>query len=512
MPSDFDNAPATKPPVFARPDRNLYVIIGIWALAGVGISLAVWLIPSEPTPARPDAITPAQILAMMTAIFFLPCAVMVWLMRRLRLAADARGLWIRSFFKTQFIEWQGIEDYELRPPARYGQQTDLSWICAKEKWQRLPTLHDNMDALRARIQAEATSSRAREWQLNIARDDTDDWPRVYAYRDPSGRRSFWLAFAGLLLYFGYAFSGAFSSDAPATIRYVWDGLEGWGRVAFVLAPLLFLAMFALWLLPIYAAMRAKKGLGAPTIRADQTGLTRPDAESQTRIAWAEITDYFIEDVKGPMTLHQCVVESASTRLVFQHEITGFIELKTMVEARAVNAKSSEWLARESADDDTLGGEPSLWTGGAPGVGRKIYHYRTRTTRAMIFLGGAMMTIMLVAGISSYLRERWVLSELLIPLVFFVPFATLTLGGALAFWRASIQTDENGLTQISIWGERFLRWDEIESFTCYDYFYQVKGATTVIRYGTVAASDTLRAEIEARSGHKMSRNGQRNDDE
>ena len=489
-------------PVIARPLRDFYVIIGFWILVGVGLSVAVWLIPVKPT--RPDAMTPAQAIGLLAFAFFLPGAIAIWLMRRLRLVADAHGLEIRSAFKTQFIAWPEIEDYELRASPNTAATSRLSWICASGKWRRFPILHDNMDALRARIQLEATSSRARQWQLNVARDDADNWPKTYAYRDPSGKWSFGLAFAGLLFYFGFAFRGAFSAQGIETVRLVWDNFEGWEHAAFIMPPLLIFAMFALWLLPMYSVMRAKKRLGQQIIRADQSALTLIDGESQTRVVWPEITDYYLEDASGPINLHQCAVESARGRVVFRQEISDFGELKTLITARAIHAKSREWRHRESADSDILGGADSLWPGGVAGVGRKVHHYRTRTTRAMLLLGGFFMLVFLVSFGLSLSQNRIEIAAFLLAMLFISPVAALTIVGALAFWRASIQTDENGVTHRNIWGERFLRWDEIESFTFNGYFTQIKGARATIRYGLVAAEQSLRAEIEARAKLKMRR--------
>ena len=184
-------------------------------------------------------------------------------------------------------------------------------------------------------------------------------------------------------------------------------------------------------------------------------------------------------------------------------------------ARAINAKSREWRHRENNDSDILGGEPSLWPGGVAGVGRKIYHYRTRTSRALLLLGATMLLILpiRITGLIP-LRDGQMptLPDRMIGLIFVTPIVALTLGGALAFWRASIQTDENGVTHRNIWGERFLRWDEIEAFTFNGYFTQIKGARTTIRYGLVAASENLRAEIETRAGLKMRRTDRGKNDE
>ena len=488
-------------PIIARPLKDFFVIIGFWIVVGIGLSLAVWLIPIEPT--RPDSLTVAQALASLAFVFLLPGAFMLWLMRRLRLVADARGLTIYRAFKTQFIGWHEIEDYELRAAPQAATARE-SWIRAHEKWQRLPQLHANLDALRARIQREATSSHAREWQLNIARDDAHNWPKTYVYRDPSGRKGFATIIALLLLYVGLTLGRTSPATSIDIIRDIWNNLEWWGRLGFAAMPLIGLGVVALLLLPQFAIMRAKKTLGRQIIRADQISLTLLDGDAQTRIEWSEITDYYFEDASGPITLHQCVAQSASERIVFRLEIDNYGELKALIRVRAVNAKSRDWRALESADSDTLGGENSLWLGGVAGIGRKVYHYRTRTMRAIIGLGAAILCVLVFGSVSSMLRRGWNSQDIWVLLIFVVPVAIATILGALAFRFSSIQTDENGLFQRGIWGARALRWDEIEAFYYQGYFYEVKGQSTIIRYSDVAARKILQDEIEARSGHKMRR--------
>ena len=491
-------------PVVARPKRDFYAIIGVVAFFGVCVLVAaVYATRTSPLPEPPPVWTA---FAFVGVLFGLPLAIALWLMRRLRLVADERGLEIRSAFKTQFIAWPEIEDYELRASPDTAATSRLSWICASGKWHRLPTLHDNRDALRARIQIESLQSRAQKWQLNVARDDADNWPKTYAYRDPSGRWSFGLAFAGLLFYFGFAFRGAFSAQGIETVRLVWDNFEGWEHAAFIMPPLLIFAMFSLWLLPMYSVMRAKKRLGRHVIRADTNSLTLLDGETQTRMAWDEITDYFLEDASGPINLHQCAVESPNARVIFRQEISDFAELKALIQTRAIHAKSREWRSRESADSDILGGEQSLWPGGVAGVGRKVYHYRTRSFRALLFLGSSVVLMCVVPLLIAFTSENYanrVGDQIGVPVSMGIIGFVAALGW-IAFWRASIQTDENGITHRSIWGERFLRWDEIKSFVFYGHFYAVKSENATIRYGLVAAEQSLRTEIEARTGLKMNR--------
>ena len=159
-------------PLIMRLNAGLWVVIGIWAIVGIGCNIALAVQMNAPQTA-PRGLTLLDVSVILALFFHLPVLVAAWLMFRLRIVADERGLEFRGVFATQFIAWQNIEDYELRA-APQAATAHLSWICAHGKWQRLPTLMANSDALRARIQTEATASHARDWQLNVERDDTDN--------------------------------------------------------------------------------------------------------------------------------------------------------------------------------------------------------------------------------------------------------------------------------------------------------------------------------------------------
>ena len=303
--------------------------------------------------------------------------------------------------------------------------------------------------------------------------------------------------AGLLFVGALIMSGNFGSSR-ATANFNGDVYLRWLQMATLLLPLLLIHT---------AILRAKQRAGGQIIRADRNEIMVVANNVSTRIAWEEIADYFIEDPKKGVALPQYIVESAGARIAFRPEIANFGELRALICARAINASSREWRHRESSDIDTLGGAQSLWSGGAPGVGRKVYHYRTRTSRALLMLGATMLLIFpirLLGLVPLANGQMPTLPDRMIGLVFVAPVVALTVGGALAFWRASIQTDENGVTQRGIWGERFLRWDEIESLTFNGHFYAVKGQNTTIRYWLVAAEQSLCAEIETQAGVKMRR--------
>ena len=491
--------PAISAPLVVRINAGLWVIVGIWALVGIGFNVALAVQTNAPQTA-PRGMSLPEASALLAIFFHLPTLVAAWLMRRLHIVADERGLEFRGLYRTRFVAWSDIEDYELRaaPQAATAKPT---WICAQGKWRQISQFYEPLNALRARIQIEATHSRARQWQLNVERDDAQNWPKTYAYRDPSGGKMFGWVAVGLLLIVAIIFVIPSSS-----VNSGGDALDKWLPLAAIFLPL-FLIHFALF--------RTTKRLNSPTIRAHQNALSLVQSQNPTRIAWAEISDYFIEDPRGAVTIPQYVVESANVRIAFRHEISDFAELKALICARAVNAISREWKHRESTDADTIGGELSLWSNGVTGVGRKIYHYRTRTTRALLMLGGAMLLVLpirILGMVPLSDGQMPTLPDRMIGLVFVAPIVALTLGGALAFWRSSIQTDENGITHRNVWSERSLNWDEIESFTFNGYFYTLKGASATIRYGLVAASDSLQTEIETRAELKMRRTDRSESDE
>ena len=485
---------ASAAPLISHPKTEFWVLIGFWALIGIGLWVSVAMAAiNRPQTAFPGA-TAWQIFVVLAIFFYLPCALGAWLMRRLRIVADENGLHFRGLWKSRSVAWASIEDYELRlaPQATLPQ----SWICSDGQWHRLSRLYAHRARLHERIVQRARHSRARAWQLDALRED-GPWPQIFVYRDTATWKLALPLVALSLLMFALPFFSPSSSNAAWRARAPAEWLDLLAR------PLVMVALFGLLALPGCLRLRAKRRLLSQEIVADREALTWFDGQNSTRILWADIADYYKADAPGFLALPRCIVQGGAARVVFGRDIERGQELCALIVARARHAACSGWHYHEDADSDTLGGAASLRAQN----GRKIHHYRTRTARAMLLFGAVVLLILPVRilGLVPLSNGQMpTLADRMVGLIFVVPVVALTLGGVLAFWRASIQTDAEGVHQRGIWSARFLAWREIEAFTFNGHFYTLRGADTTIRFWLVAAFDSLRAEIEERSSATLQR--------
>jgi hypothetical protein len=193
------------------------------------------------------------------------------------------------------------------------------------------------------------------------------------------------------------------------------------------------------------------------------------------------------------------VETRRARFEFVSGIAGDKILRTLIEQRARNASTANWRYSNGADEDVLGGAASFYRG-AVGVGPKIHHYRTRTTRIFLIFGLALAGGMLVPILTGHMNGngRPTSTGDVIFAVFYL--GGMTLGGLAAWFFASLRCEADGLRQNGVWGEQFLPWNQIKKFTFNGYFFTVSGNKKTIRFGVfLADSRGLKDEIERRSG-------------
>ena len=139
------------------------------------------------------------------------------------------------------------------------------------------------------------------------------------------------------------------------------------------------------------------------------------------------------------------------------------EFKIICLALATHARSLSEAKWRSEETDVLGGTASLWTSHCEGVGKRIYHYRTRTNRSLLSLAlffSVMPTLsILIQQWSGFAAKSSIFSACGFALVLGLPVL-------LGIWRystAKIETDSEGITQWALGGARHLAWDEVEDY-------------------------------------------------
>ncbi len=442
-----------------------------------------------------------------TAFYLLHC----------RIVADAGGLWIYGWHPRRFIAWNAIEDFELRlPTSNQGGARDASGTRASRahlksggKWRHISDLYLPRQPLLDRIARDAKWATAREWNYAETRDD-GDWPKHFEYRDTSGWR-----LAGMYFLLAIGFSSQiwvdflFKGITPflTAIAQMWSFLSFWGRVGLVATPFLMCGSLPLIVLAQYPAiLKRRRTLGQKIIATrEEISLFRDGRKISLK--WDEIDSYHLETLPGHFQPDKGVMEAGQARIEFITGISDTKSLLALVQNRATGATTTQWLHKNGADEDVLGGAASLYRGGNVGVGPKIHHYRTRTSRAMLPLGALMSALLLLSlamGNRSGTPRTGAETGML--LFFSACVAIPTLWGVLRVCFSHLQCEGDGLRQHSFLGERFLRWDEIESLVFNGHYYRVTGRRQKIRFGLVADCEGLVAEIEKRAGVECKRDG------
>lgn len=496
-------------PLICRPIQIFWILVVVFAALALAMPIMVW---SGARPLTPQEDVWAVVLwlvvigspALGTALYLL----------QYRIVAEARGLSFQGFHRLRRFDWAEIEDFELRATGpnevrKKDEEAGTAWLKIGGKWHRITRVYQPYETLLERIAARATSSRTRVWQPAETRED-GEWPKVFEYRDESGWR-----LVGLYLLMAFALSsrfwldGLFKGFGPilTSIREIWSFLPPWGRVGFALMPILTCGSLPLIVLTRYPAILTRRGYLQQQIKATREGISLYRNSRQAHFRWEDIGSYYLETLPGSFQPTLCVLESGGKRIEFLSNISDIKALQTLIQTRATSATTTQWLHPHGEADDMFGGVASLYGSGIVGVGPKTHHYRTRFMRAMILFGFVTMIPMVFTLITGTRNGLPATRPDYGMLAFFGTCVGLpTLGGALAFRFSSLRPEEDGLRQCSVWGERFLAWNEIHKLAFNGTYYIVAGRKHKIRFGAVADCEGLLAEIERRTGVASKRDG------
>ena len=350
----------------------------------------------------------------------------------------------------------------------------------------MTNLWSNSESLRELVKGKATQTAAREWGVLGCRP-CDTWPQVFDYNTLENRWAPRLWFKLFLTFVVYLLIN------PAMQLSAMAGLIGWAMTLMTggLYLLLVGSCGLIFLIPLAqyrAAGRRKKECIAATLE----GITFEDDGQKVEATWAQVTRYGIVPGPGALTLRY-IVETQQGRFDFIACIKQAMLLKAIIQRYAAEADDKEWRSRVNLE--ALGGEAACWSGGQMGVGARVYHYRTRPHRALLWLPAALCLTMLFLAI---------LSGQGLPLggspAGFLAFAgvtgTLFLGGWYAYRTCRIETDEDGLTRITPLGRRRLLWNQVERYhVTREGSRIVEGRGERLRFGTgIVGYEELQAEI------------------
>ena len=461
------------------------------------------MVAFAPGPKGPPSPSETVFFAAFSLLCFLCLCGLIWWLSRACVAGDGTGLRWRGLGGWKSAGWETVSDYYDALPTQMQQGSTtpgpggtrspliVSIIETANGKCGVTSLWSNADALREMAARNAVNSRAAQWELKGTRV-CDSWPVVFDYNTRENR---WAPRIWLKLFVVFV---VYLLVQPALQMSATAHLIGWAQTLAVAAVYAFSvgSLGLIFLLP-FAQYRAADRRKGERITANLDGITFEGKTRRVDAAWAEVTGYF--KVHGAGLSFRFVVETRQGEFDFLSSLGDAPLLQAIVQRFATQVVLREWCA--PIDADALGGEAARWTGGKVGVGTHFYHYRTRTYRTLLL--GATFLCLVVLLLAVSVSFGW-LPGTLPPMAEAVAIGigggVALLLGLRAYLWSGIAVDEKGLTQRTIFGSRFLAWEQVESFA----FSRTSGGKVVGRTQTlcfaveIIGCAELTAEIERRT--------------
>ena len=461
-----------------RPDKSAWLLVVIFGGSG-GCGLA--LLQSSP-PSQQD---------WATGILYALCLAigvgMAFYLRRAVVLADAQGLRWRGLGRWHVAAWADITDYYERWPVNKQRVILMVVAAGQERLSLRGDLWSHTDAPRAIINKQATAADCQTWDVWGTRPNRD-WPHTFDYNTSDNRMMpvlCGLFVVSLLMLLFHACHGIARTFVQLGTGW---GLASCAALLFGLLPmalmgyLIFRSTEDLW-----HRRRDKITVSREGIRHEREGMCLDSS-------WTDIQDYRLLPRAGLSVAAPCLVTTRQGSFSFTAPLAGFRVLQKVIADHATAAKSQCW---DTAQQEVLGGVGSRWSSGCEGVGERVFHYRTRTVRALLLLPTSLALLPMLsltlaqAGLVAH-GPSW-------------SFALFVWAVVLwCWWRyhvACIQVSADEIAQRTPWGWRRLRWDQVEQFTVREDFGTLVGSGTRIRFWMgIADAEALRAEIARRDVH------------
>jgi hypothetical protein len=220
-----------------------------------------------------------------------------------------------------------------------------------------------------------------------------------------------------------------------------------------------------------------------TIEITQQGIIWKKGEQEIGARWDEINEF--HKTRRPLQHSLYWLETVHGGFAFSQAISRFGFLLSAIRQRAPHLK-----VRAESAEYTLGDEKLKWSGKQIGKGARIFHYRTTTNRALLWMPTALCLLPLIIPVVRSVDTEpktddagvflWLISMAML---------ALSVSGWLHFYRASLRVSDEGLEQIHLFGRKFIAWPDIQKLERKpgsDYF--VRGENTTIAVKNLFPAD------------------------
>ncbi|MEI6915642.1 MAG: hypothetical protein WCL39_10965 [Armatimonadota bacterium] len=309
---------------------------------------------------------------------------------RARIVADDRGLRWRGVVKWKSLRWNEVIGYYEKRSAIAtkpwyeieGASTKLTVAPGGSGWT-------NLEELKRIVAQNAGKSETIAWQSDgaILRPGVE---KQFHYATKSNKYAL-----GILLAVTAVCLGGFCYmiipvllNPPDYLRFMSLGMKVAMLVMVLLLALMCPTIYGAILLPIVRDYRYRK---LQLITVSSSSICLQDRGTLTDIPWEDVKSYIRVPGPGLAYERRYTVRSEKESIEFTSSISDVDLLRDLVESFASTSGQTEW--RTLQNPEILGGEASLWTSGTPGIGDRVFHYRTRTIRSMLWCFGALPVTM-----------------------------------------------------------------------------------------------------------------------
>lgn len=463
-------------------------------LPGIYGVMAAWAAHS-PNKNGPPNLTETTVWESISVLCLLMVLGMAWWLLRACIICNSAGLRRRGLGGWKSVCWEEVTDYYEKLPTRTQrsvsakQPTVVSVAETPFGLWGVSNLWSNASALRVQIAFHAVKSRAQQWEIKGTRL-VDPWPRVFDYDTCENR---WAPRIWFKLFSAYVF---YLLIQPALKLTAMVGGIGWAMtLAAAALYLLLMGSFGLiFLLPL-AQYRAANRRKTERITVDPNGIIFESETQRVEALWPEVIGY--HSVNGQGLLVQYAVETQNGSFDFLPSIRNAALLKEIIQRFAKASADQQWCSR--VDMEVLGGEAARWSSGRVGAGSRVYHYRNRMNRALLWLPLMLGFVFLLSAILAW--QGLAPGQNMLPsLIATAANGLIALLGYYAYRTCRIETDDEGLTQITLLGKRRLRWPQIENyFLAKERNGIVIGRVERIMFSPqIAGYDDLKAEIASKA--------------
>ena len=449
--------------VHLYPSKGNWGIIALFSIIGFA-PLLLYFAKLLPTTVSGQVLT-----FLYAAVFLAPCGLFGYWQIRAIVIADDTGLRWRGLGRWRTANWNEITDYyeQFRPKAK----TIFTIVTKSAKLNINPALWIKPAEIKKIIASKALNAQVRDWDFLGTRSNLD-WPRTFTY-NTNDNRFVGYALPGMLaVCFGlYAWnlSGAVFR-AQSSLGLGWAvatiGISLFGILPLVLMSSLILRMRS------STARRSHQH-----ITLNIAGLIFDSVGCRIESRWEDIKDLRIRKLGIRELAPSYSVVTTQGTFDFSPSISEFQILCSALATHAVGMPEKKWHSEET---DVLGGTATLWSSRCEGIGKRIYHYRTRTNRSLLSLA----LFFAVMPILSILIQQWAgIGIKGSPTFAFGLSLFCGIPVLLGIWRyskAKIEIDTEGITQQTLLGSRYLAWAEIE-----DYY---QSGDDIFKFGIIKCKD------------------------